>query len=809
MKLKKPISIALSLMLAAASISFMPASTAVPAPLALVNTAEAASSTSWNMGNTGFKSLGTIKSNTTVDGLTLLANSSKTMQVKSESATVNGTSFKYALALGGSGSTSYRALSAKVSGTSTIKITARSSGSDTRKLDIADSKGKVLATISCGSSAALGTATINYSGNIYIYSENSGINIYKLQIDSKDAAENVTESTTKQQSKPETTTKPQPSSSSSASSSTSWNMSDMSFRGLGTLKAGTTVDGLELYANSSKTMQVKSENASVDGSNFSYALALGGSGSTSYRSVAANANGNTTVKVIARSSGSDTRTLNVTDSKGKVLGTLSYGSNAAFNSVNVNASGKIFIYSAGSGINIYKVQIDTTGGSQQDTTKTQQTTKKENVTEATTKSVTTTTQKQADIKPGTLQLTKPPANIVKVISSNSESELASAIKTVNSSGGTIYINTPEISIKSSFKLSGSKAGAIVGVIQSDGTYPRLNFKAARDSGSTSRGITISGSNQLIQNLIIENAGDNGIWVSGGKNTIEHVIARYNNDSGIQLSDNANGNTLRYCYSYRNIDVNTYGANADGFAPKLGASNTVFEYCYAWDNSDDGWDSYDKAGDKSAKVTYSHSACWNNGNPQVFTGEYDFNRGKSLDKNMWTIQQIMAADSSFASNYANGKFDVSKGKIAGKSVSSWLSSANGEMNGNGFKFGSKTTEKSTSVVRTADYCVAFDHKSKGFDNNNSEGCTGYITNCVSFNNNINYQLPYVFAKWSNNFAWNAIKSDQSKQNQSIKRPSNTSSATNSFYSVRDQIENTVKANKMPDGITFDNAIKALG
>ena len=53
-----------------------------------------------------------------------------------------------------------------------------------------------------------------------------------------------------------------------------------------------------------------------------------------------------------------------------------------------------------------------------------------------------------------------------------------------------------------------------------------------------------------------------------------------------------------------------------------------------------------------------------------------------------------------------------------------------MNGNGFKFGSKTTEQSTNVKRTANYCVAFDHKSKGFDNNNSQGCTGYISNCAS-------------------------------------------------------------------------------
>ena len=260
------------------------------------------------------------------------------------------------------------------------------------------------------------------------------------------------------------------------------------------------------------------------------------------------------------------------------------------------------------------------------------------------------------------------------------------------------------------------------------------------------------------------------------------MTRYNKDSGIQLSNNANGNSLKYCYSYRNCDTKTYGANADGFAPKLGASNTVFEYCFAWDNSDDGWDSYDKEGDKSAKVTYKHSACWNNGNTAVFTGAYD-------------------KANSFAYGSKDPNLEIQN--------SSWVSKAEGEMNGNGFKFGSKTTEKSTSVVRTADYCVAFDHKSKGFDNNNSEGCTGYITNCVSFNNNINYQLPYKFASWSNNWSWKAKKADQSKQSQALRSPGNATNASNSFYAVRDKIVNTCYQNKFPDGVNFDSAIKALG
>ena len=253
---------------------------------------------------------------------------------------------------------------------------------------------------------------------------------------------------------------------------------------------------------------------------------------------------------------------------------------------------------------------------------------------------------------------------IATITSNSESALLSAIKTLNKSGGVIYIDTAVISISSTstIKLSGSTSGGIIGKQQSSGAYPRIDFTKARDAGSTARGFTISGSNQYMKYLIIENAGDNGIWVSGAKNTLDHIITRYNNDSGIQLSDNADSNTLSYCYSYRNVDVNTYGANADGFAPKLGASNNIFKYCFAWDNSDDGWDSYDKEGDYSARVDYLHSACWNNGNPDVFTGKYDYDNGKSLDKNLWTVQQLIASDSSFESNYKNKKFSISNGKL---------------------------------------------------------------------------------------------------------------------------------------------------
>jgi len=399
---------------------------------------------------------------------------------------------------------------------------------------------------------------------------------------------------------------------------------------------------------------------------------------------------------------------------------------------------------------------------------------------------------------------------IATITSDSEKDLTNAISTLNSKGGVIYINTPVINIssKSTLKLSGTKAGGIVGKKQSSGGYPVINFKKARNAGATCRGFTISGSNLYMKFLIIESAGDNGIWISGSKNVLEHIITRYNNDSGVQLSDNAVSNTLSYCYSYRNVDVKTYGANADGFAPKLGASKNTFNYCFAWDNSDDGWDSYDKEGDESARVDYLHSACWNNGNPDVFTGKYDYDNNKSLDKNLWTVQQLIASDSNFESNYKNRKFSISNGKIAGMSASSWLSTAKGEMNGNGFKFGSKTTLQDPKVYRRAVYSVAFDHKSKGFDNNNSQKCTGYIANCVSFNNNINYQLPYTFEKWASNWSWNPITSHQAKQSQGLHYPKDKSAATKAFYAIRDKIVSNCASNKFDDSVHFDNTIKSL-
>ncbi len=150
-----------------------------------------ADSVSWNFKNSSFKNLGTISSTTTVDNLTLVATSAKTMSVIADSQTLSGTTYTYCLSTGGGGSTSYRSVKVPVTknGTNVIKVTMRSTGSSSRTLVVSNPTGGQLSTMTAGTS--ISTQTYTYTGknsNIYLFSNNSNINIYKIQVDSSSSS---------------------------------------------------------------------------------------------------------------------------------------------------------------------------------------------------------------------------------------------------------------------------------------------------------------------------------------------------------------------------------------------------------------------------------------------------------------------------------------------------------------------------------------------------------------------------------------------------------------------------------------------
>ena len=102
---------------------------------------------------------------------------------------------------------------------------------------------------------------------------------------------------------------------------------------------------------------------------------------------------------------------------------------------------------------------------------------------------------------------------------------------------------------------------------------------------------------------------------------------------------------------------------------------------------------------------------------------------------------------------------------------------------------------------------FDHYDGGFIDKFNHKYNADIRNCVSFNNGINYKLPYTFSKWENNWSWGSFNKDKLDK-VIVKKPSNTNTAEKLIYSVRDQIVKAVSSNMFPDGVNFDSAINRL-
>jgi len=396
--------------------------------------------------------------------------------------------------------------------------------------------------------------------------------------------------------------------------------------------------------------------------------------------------------------------------------------------------------------------------------------------------------------------------VIDIIELDNEIALREAIQKQNEEGGIIYINTKIINIylDKPIELKGN-SGSIIGKKQPNGGYPIINFQNTRDKGSFIS-LNVLGNSKFLKYLIIENSGSHGLIVSGQKNNFDHIITRYNQYSGIYITRTADSNIFNFCYSYRNCDLKGNGLNGNGFY-SYGASNNIFNNCFSWDNSNNGFSSSSNE-NFSSSLTFKHSACWNNGNSDIFSGKYDFDNAKPLDKNMLTIQNIINSDENFEINYKYKKFNIDNAIIDGKSAAEWLDKTKSRTKGNGFQFGFPTTPISSNIKRIADKCVAFENKSKGFDNNFSKRYIGYFSNCVSFKNEINYHLPYVFKKWLNNWSWGAKKTEKIDIEETLKHPENIISSEKSFNSIKNIIIKTVYDNAFPDNINFDASIMSL-
>lgn len=380
------------------------------------------------------------------------------------------------------------------------------------------------------------------------------------------------------------------------------------------------------------------------------------------------------------------------------------------------------------------------------------------------------------------------------------------------------------------KLELNKADAGVefyGLTNDDGTAAALNFIKQRDSvtksGESATAVFIKGSGYTFKNLIIENSGDCGVRIKGenaGNCEFVNCVFRYNNNSGISVTSGGHDNSFINCDSYRNGDiVQKSGADADGYSVKLAAGKgNTFYNCRAWENADDGWDSYDR-GAVVPDVEYVECLAWHNGNPDTFTGEYDYNNGYPLDKNLVYVQAILKEDPGFEEKYnahTVEKWPSVKMSLLGATNTYSGLYSNWGGNPNGFKFGSSDSDP--TEYRYIKNCIAFDHagnaakevqyRAKGFDQNSDNGSCGMhydLENILSFNNVENIQMVKMNADSIKGVVWafenvadpkGNMYDDEPSAGMTITVPENKDEIKAKVYAYRDMIYDYVYNDKIP-------------
>ena len=266
-------------------------------------------------------------------------------------------------------------------------------------------------------------------------------------------------------------------------------------------------------------------------------------------------------------------------------------------------------------------------------------------------------------------------------------DVLTAVKNVPA-GGIIYL------LQGSYKFSDTilidennsgSAGKYKTIAAYNGASVVFDF-TSQTRADSARGIVLDGNYWHFYGFEIYNAGDNGILLSGDNNIIEMMTFNDNEDTGLQISRYSgtqatidtwpSNNLIKNCSSFNNCDEATM-ENADGFAAKLtcGQGN-VFDGCFSYNNSDDGWDLYAKEATGPIGVV--------------------------------TLKNCIA--------FRNGFTTDGRGY--------------GDCDGNGFKLGGG----GIGTRHIVENCLAFENLNCGFtDNNNPE--FGDMKNCTAYNNNL--------------------------------------------------------------------------
>lgn len=298
---------------------------------------------------------GTYTSDYVVGDFTIGASSSKYISVESASFTLDGNTFSKRLKMNGGGNSTGRYIKFTTDGAATIEIIgASTTAGKTRTIRLAKDSvgGTKIGDITVAYDAEKQTFNVDEEGTYYIYSTSSGIYVYDVKVTTTSSSDVEVEAE-ENETEPETEAATE-----EAKTGISLLANDLT---TGTYTSTFSVGSFTIGASSSKSVQVKSAAVTVDGTTFKKSLVFGGGGNSTGRYIKFTTTGACTVKVVGSStSASATRTIRL--AKNSVGGTTVADNNvtgtAATLTYKISEAGTYYLYSTGSGVNVYSVNVE-------------------------------------------------------------------------------------------------------------------------------------------------------------------------------------------------------------------------------------------------------------------------------------------------------------------------------------------------------------------------------------------------------------------------------------------------------------------
>ena len=228
----------------------------------------------------------------------------------------------------------------------------------------------------------------------------------------------------------------------------------------------------------------------------------------------------------------------------------------------------------------------------------------------------------------------------------------------------------------------------------------------------------------LKNMTLRYSGKNNLINYGSYCLFENLDIYGSADTGCQMKEGGN-NIIKNVDSHDNFDYKTmsgtqanFGGNADGFADKqfTGAGNHYIG-CRAWNNSDDGWDFFDRTSNSNTII--ENCVCYQNGMPY-----YDMSnnpRALGVDK-AWFDSKV---GTQMTDRYGN-------------TITITLDRYPCQGNGNGFKMGGNYSIHKILIH----HCLAVANNARGFDQNNNGG-TMWVYNNTGYANGYNFGFTTAY------------------------------------------------------------------